>query len=81
MDNAISVRSLLGVPVRFGNLTVAVVEDIFLARGLERAVGVSFADGTGRCGLLPWLALAVEHARVRLTAPSLVRAATAVRAA
>lgn len=72
MDDTTSVRSLVGAPVRLGNITIGVVADVFFARNLGHALGLSVANGDGEEQFVPWIGVRLERGRVHVTSPTLV---------
>ena len=60
------VRTLLGLPVRLGDVTLGRVEDIVLQPGLDRIVGLVLEGRGGLSLFLPWVAASPEPDRVSI---------------
>ncbi len=69
----VSLRALLGEPVRAGDLAVGRVEDVLLTADLTGALGCCVRRNGGETVVLPWLAASVERdgVRVRRRLPAL----------
>jgi hypothetical protein len=59
MDRGVSVRSLLGLPVRLGNVTIGQVHDIVLSRTLGHVLGIVVGRRGDREWFVPWIGIGV----------------------
>ena len=59
MDGAVAVRSLLGISVRLGNVTIGEVHDVVLARTLGHVLGIVVGQKGDREWFIPWIGIAV----------------------
>jgi hypothetical protein len=59
MDRGVSVRSLLGLPVSLGNVTIGEVHDIVLSRTLGHMLGILVGRRGDREWFVPWIGITV----------------------
>jgi PRC-barrel domain len=59
MDREVSVQSLLGLPVRLGNVTIGEVHDVILSRTLGHVLGIVVGRRGGREWFVPWIGIGV----------------------